>query len=417
MHMTVVHDMRCCRCLVASSTMIIQWMQLHLVSQPDILIYHVQAFGRLQAKRTTPVALSPLGQRNTPPHRRPGFILLGGVSPKPTSSGNGPAFRLPLRSVAVNTPVVLPVPDLHLPPTTRDTCQHPTGLFSRPVGGTHHLWATSPSMDSATYRDMFRPASSCSSDGGENVPTPTPRSSQVWKVGSSHSSNCGKDNQVSPDLCRRDSSCHSGSSESAATLALPTSMGMPNPGSYHSSSSSDEDTPPLWPTTTNTLPAAAVLPTPAPAKGIEFRYSRWCYRCGDDSCSCLGSLDSDESSSESFQGLQSAQLCTPAAPPKPISHQDILEERWGYRHSSCNGSDHDQGGQLSQGAPLSQELTGALLPLPASAHPPCPKPLRLAAYTGTPLSAVANWTLRFSGHWCSLTRTAQVPLLRPSAQC
>ena len=73
--------------------------------------------------------------------------------------------------------------------------------------------------------------------------------------------------------------------------------------------------------------------------------------------------------------------------------------------------------QLSQGAPLSPEQTGALLPLPASAHPPCPKPLRLAAYTGTPLSAVANWTLRCSGHWLSITRTAQSPLSRPSAQC
>ena len=116
MHMTVTHDMRCCRRLVQSSTVIFLCMQLHLVPHPDVLVRDIQACGRLQAKRTTPAALSPLGQRNTSPHRRSRFSLLRGDSPRPTSSGGGQAVRFPLRSEALHTPVVSPVPDLTILP-------------------------------------------------------------------------------------------------------------------------------------------------------------------------------------------------------------------------------------------------------------------------------------------------------------
>ena len=225
--------------------------------------------------------------------------------------------------------------------------------FVQPVQGIGKLvaiWAPSPRVDSQTYKEMFGPGSSDSSDGEDDAPLPTPRSSRVLLKACSSPISSGKDSQMSFESFRPSVD------ESDPPPPL-KSTAVTKGGSRHSSNSearpySSEQ----WPLTEGMLPSnPALLPSSA------LLSLRWRYRHGSVSCSSLSTMDYDESSPEASQRLQSAQLPSPPpANPKPLSRQEVQEEHWGCGRSSCSDDDAD----IDVSAVLAQEQQEILQSLP-----------------------------------------------------
>ena len=372
---------------------------------PEAFVQHVQGIGRLQAKRIShpaPSALFPSASLS--PGRRPQSAAPRAYSPMPTTTGRSPTLTPPLYLKTLLTPVALPVVSPPVPASTADVRLNFSSLPSPLGGNTRSIWASSPSIDSHTYRAMFMPGSSCSSnDEGDSS---TPRSSTVLRSGSSHSSS-GKDSQTSFKFLRPGS----GSDDSAPSPSLKYTA-VTKSGSRHSSSGEDSlPSPTFWSMirsplpSSNSSPAAAVLATPASVETSKARgmtsFKRWHYRHGSGSCSSLGStLDWDESSPDASQGLQSAQRLTPPShKPKPMSRQQALEEHW-YGHSSCSEDDSDvdmsavSGGTRHSEATRSPAATAILQASSVLTATPDPGSLRLyspGSYGELDFSAYTMW--------------------------
>ena len=307
---------------------------------------------------TNPAVLSP--DFSTSPHRRLRFPLLSKADAEPATSVRSPASTSPLHLELV--PVTSPVMALPLPACTTPVQLTYTSLVQAFVSNPQSIWASSPSVDSHTLKQMFGPGSSCSSDSEDDAAWPTPRPSRACKAGSSLTSS-GKHSQMSFEPFRPSSSINDGAPS-------PKSTAVTKGGSRHSSS--DEDSPPssaLWALLEGTPASspAAVLASPSSVKarqaGGMTRFLRWRYRRGS-----LTSMHSDESDSSPEQ------LLTPPSD-KPLSRQRIPEDNWGHHHSSCSrddtGSDVSavSGGTIRSGATRSPAAT-AMLSSPALSTAP-----------------------------------------------
>lgn len=218
------------------------------------------------------------------------------------------------------------------------------------IGKLEAIWAPSPSVDSQTYKEMFGPGSSDSSDGKDDAPLPTPRSSRVLLKACSSPISSGMDSQTSFESFRP-------SADDGDPSPPLKSTAVTKGGSRHSSNGGDSPySSEPWPLTEGMLPS-----TPALLASSALLSLRWRHRLGSVSCSSLSTMDSDELSPEASQRLQSAQLPSPpSANPKPLSRQEVQEERWGCGRSSCSNDDAD----IDVSAVLAQEQQEILQSLP-----------------------------------------------------
>ena len=226
------------------------------------------------------------------------------------------------------------------------------------IGKLEAIWAPSPSVDSQTYKEMFGPGSSDSSDGEDDAPLLTPRSSRLLPKASSSPISSGKDSQTSFESFRP-------SVDDSDPSPPLKSSAVAKGGSRHSSNGGDSPySSEPWPLTGGMPPS-----NPALLASSALLSLRWRYRHG--SCSSLSTMDSDESSPEASQGLQTAQLLTPRLDkPKLLGREEVLEEHCGYGHSS-SGEDSPASSALW---PLIEESlatspAAAVLASPASVKP------------------------------------------------